>query len=166
MLTIIESILQPTTKQPGRYFVAGRVVGSAAPPAPVPAAGTVVGFGTAGADPTPGCAPIPAGGVAGVAPLGVAAGTVGGKAAAAAAGEFAVRVIRFNTTATSKKIPKMMLVAQVSTSPVFDPNAVFPPPPPNAFANPPPRPFWIRMIRMRNIDTITNNVMNKPRNKL
>ena len=59
------------------------------------------------------------------------------------------------------KIPKTMLVAQVSTSPVLDPNAVLPPAPPNALANPPTRPFWINTSRIRNVQTITNNTITR-----
>ena len=58
--------------------------------------------------------------------------------------------------ARSRKTPKTMLVAQVSTSPVLEPNAVLPPPPPNALASPPPRPFWIRISRIRKRQTMMN----------
>src|SRR5687768_15645918 len=56
---------------------------------------------------------------------------------------------RFRLIASTRNTPKTTLVAQVSTSPVLEPKAVLPPPPPNALANPPPRPFWINTSRMR-----------------
>src|SRR5687767_11105213 len=66
---------------------------------------------------------------------------------------------RFKTTESTRKMPNTMLVAQVSTSPVLEPNAVFPPAPPKALASPPPRPFWIRISRIRNTLTMMNSVM-------
>ncbi len=56
----------------------------------------------------------------------------------------------------SRKMPKTMLVTQVSTSPVLLPNAVLPPAPPKALLSPPPRPFWMRINRVMNKQTMPN----------
>src|SRR5205823_11739494 len=87
-------------------------------------------------------------------PVGAGVGTSGAGAGALCAVPAAARMLYlfatiFSTIPSSRKTPKTMLVAQVSTSPVLDPNAVFPPPPPNAPDNPPPRPFWISTSRIR-----------------
>jgi hypothetical protein len=51
------------------------------------------------------------------------------------------------------------LVTQVSTSPVLEPNAVLPPPPPNAPAMPPPRPFLNQHQQDQKMQTIRKNVV-------
>ncbi len=47
---------------------------------------------------------------------------------------------KFENTESTTKIAATTTVIQVKTSPVFAPNAVLPPAPPKAPANPPPRP--------------------------
>src|SRR5206468_3965832 len=134
---------------------AGLVVGAAIGPAPVPVDGADVGpVAGNGFGPCPELASGTAGFSLGVLPLLLrvlfplpapvplaGAFCVGVPLATGVAGLLDCRVIRFKMIASSRKMPKIMLVAQVRTSPVFEPNAVFPPPPPNALAKPPPRPF-------------------------
>ena len=62
-----------------------------------------------------------------VRPDALTGGRLGRGGVAAAVAVLEVPVIRFRTIASSRKMPKTMLVAQVSTSPVLVPNAVLPP---------------------------------------
>jgi hypothetical protein len=57
------------------------------------------------------------------------------------------------------------IVIFVKTSPAFVPNALEPPTPPNAPANPPPLPRWIKTRQMRKSDVITKETFKSPMKK-